>query len=361
MRKTFTLILFAGIISTSSAQDPSFAQFFSSPLNINPALTANIKGTWRAISNYRDQWISAHSPYATGTVSMDAKLLTNLVDNYVDENYRLGIGGMFMYDQAQAGAMKGNYASLNLSGNILLAEGSGVEWNGMRIRHNNHVTTDDAEHRIGAGFGVIYGSKRLDYSNFTFGEQFNGGTFTFDPAVPNGESINQTTKPYFSVSAGLLYSFLSSNTNIDLGVAAFHFNKPRQTVLNDNNSYLPIRYVAHGNLETILTDQVVLQTNGIYQYQAGTSYFSIGGAAGYYLSGTDDDNDAVINAGLWYWSNNAVIPYVGFGFRNFQVGASYDITINGLGQAQKKPKTFELSLIIRGNGRPNGVIPSPWK
>ena len=36
-----------------NAQDPSFSQFFSSPLNINPALTANINADWRLISNFQ--------------------------------------------------------------------------------------------------------------------------------------------------------------------------------------------------------------------------------------------------------------------------------------------------------------------
>ena len=58
----------------SKAQDPNFSQFFSSPLNVNPSLTANINADWRAIANFRDQWITPASPYATGTVSYDRKM-----------------------------------------------------------------------------------------------------------------------------------------------------------------------------------------------------------------------------------------------------------------------------------------------
>jgi hypothetical protein len=47
----------AGCTTGAFAQDPSFAQFFSSPLNVNPALTARINSQWRAIANFRDQWI----------------------------------------------------------------------------------------------------------------------------------------------------------------------------------------------------------------------------------------------------------------------------------------------------------------
>jgi type IX secretion system PorP/SprF family membrane protein len=359
MRKHLLLLtLTFCILNLCNAQDPSFSQFFSSPLNVNPASTANIKSKWRLISNYRDQWLGAGMPYSTATTSFDTKLTNALIDNYVDENYRLGVGGMFMYDQTMGGILKSNYASFNISANLLLAEGSGTEFNGTRIRHNNHVSTVSDEHRIGVGFGVIYGSRRMDASKFVFNNQFTG--HGFDANLPSSESALSEMKPYFSSSAGLIYSYISNNTTADLGIAAFHFTKPKQSFLADERQILPTRYVAHGNLETYLSDQLVLQTNGIYQQQAGTSYYSVGGALGYIMP-TVDDNDIVINAGMWYWSNNAIVPYLGLEYRSFQVGLSYDVTISGLNKAQSIPKTFELCLIIRGAGKSRGDIPNPWR
>jgi type IX secretion system PorP/SprF family membrane protein len=168
-------------------------------------------------------------------------------------------------------------------------------------------------------------------------------------------------KGYISTSAGLLYSYIKGYSNFDLGVSAFHLNKPKQSFLSDENQYLAPRYVIHSNFETFLNDQVILNANGIYQYQSGASYFSIGGALGYYLSG-ENDKIMVLNAGMWYWSNNAVIPYAGFSYGNFQVGLTYDITISKLKEAPKRVQTFELCLILRGGSKvSNGVIPSPWK
>lgn len=93
------------------AQDPSFSQFFSSPLNINPALTAQINSKWRVISNYRNQWIGPNNPYTTGTISFDSKIFQNLSENYVDEITRIGVGGMMLYDQTLSGAMRSSFAS----------------------------------------------------------------------------------------------------------------------------------------------------------------------------------------------------------------------------------------------------------
>ena len=340
-------------------QDPSFSQFFSSPLNVNPALTGNINSKWRAITNYRNQWIGPANPYTTETISFDSKIFQNNINNYVDENTRVGIGGMLMSDQAMAGVLKSNYASFNVSGNIRLIAGNGMEENGRRIGHISKIKMDQsAEQRLGIGLGIIYGHKRADFSKLNFGEQFVG--YGFDTNLPTGETALSKMKPYLSASAGILYSYIQDNTNFDLGIAAYHFNKPKLTLLNDENQFLATRYVIHGNLESFLTDQVVLNANGIYQYQSGASFFSVGGVLGYYLP--NDEKDMILNAGLWYWSNNAVIPYIGFGYGNFQVGLSYDVTISQLNEAPKRAQTFELSLILRGgSAKAFGYIPSPWK
>ena len=320
----------------SKAQDPSFSQFFSSPLNINPTLTANINADWRAIANFRDQWISPASPYATGTISYDAKMFQKKFPG-TEEGNIFGLGGMLMYDKAMSGVVKSTYASLNMSYRVKLIDG-------------------ETKHRLGAGFGAIYGHRRIDFGGIDFEEQFTG--YGFNTNLPTGESSLSSMKPYFSVSTGLLYSITSANSNFDIGASAFHVNKPKQTFLKDENQYLPMRKVIHANFETFLSQSVVLSTNAIYQSQETANYFSVGGALGYYLP---QNEDFLLNAGVWYWSKNAIIPYIGIAYKDYQFGLSYDVTISKLNQATEKPKTWELSLIVRGRNKPSYVIPCPWK
>ncbi|MEP7377124.1 MAG: PorP/SprF family type IX secretion system membrane protein [Chitinophagaceae bacterium] len=321
-----------------NAQDPSFSQFFSSPLNINPALTANINSDWRLISNLRDQWIGPASPYVTGTVSYDAKVFQNKIPNVEDKGNVMGLGGMLMFDRAMSGVVKSTYASLNMSYNIKLSE------------------TDYYKERLGVGFGAIYGSRNIDFSRVDFEEQFTG--YGFNTNLPTGESALSNMKPYVSASAGITYSASNEKSNFDIGVAAFHLNKPRQTFLKDKNEFLPIRKVAHANFETFINERTVFNTNAIYQYQKGANYFSVGGAMGYYMG---ENLEKMVTAGLWYWSNNAIIPYVGLTYKDFQFGVSYDITTSKLNQASRKPSSWEVSIILRGTKKPSGVIPCPWK
>ena len=165
-------------------------------------------------------------------------------------------------------------------------------------------------------------------------------------------------KPYVSASAGILYSYTTEKSNFDIGVAGFHLNKPKQTFLEDEHQILAMRKVAHANFETFINERVVLNTNAIYQFQDQANYFSAGAALGYYLG---DAAQSLVTAGLWYWSKNALIPYAGLAYKDYQFGVSFDITTSKLNQATRKPNTWELSLIIRGIRKPTDVIPCPWK
>src|SRR6476661_6794197 len=156
------LVTLVTLTTALQAQDPAFSQFFSSPLNINPALTARINSKWRVISNLRDQWIGPASPYASGTISYDTKAL----ENQLSENNVFGIGGMLMYNSSMRGIHKSAFGSINLSYNVLLAD-------------------DEAQHRLGIGVGGIFGNKTVDFSRLYFAEQFVGNGF--DQNLPTGE------------------------------------------------------------------------------------------------------------------------------------------------------------------------------
>jgi type IX secretion system PorP/SprF family membrane protein len=337
MKRTTLIIFFLIVVKALNSQDPNFSQFFSSPLNINPALTANINADWRLISNMRNQWIGPASPYITGTISFDSKVMQNKIPNVSESNY-FGIGGMLMFDYAMSGVVKSTYASLDLSYNIKLTE------------------TNNYTERLGIGFGAIYGQRNIDFSRVDFEEQFTG--FGFNRNLPTGETALSNMKPYVSASAGLIYSASSEKSNFDAGIAAFHLNRPRQTFLKDDKQYLAMRKVAHANFETFLNERVVLNSNAVYQFQSQAKYFSVGAALGYYLG---DEAETLMTGGLWYWSDNALIPYFGLAYKDFQLGVSYDITISKLNQAARKPSTWELTLILRGTRKPSGVIPCPWK
>ena len=268
---------------------------------------------------------------------MTVKSFQNKIPNVEEDGNVFGIGGMLMFDRAMSGIVKSSYASLDLSYNVKLTNG-------------------DIKHKAGVGFGATYGYRSVDFGNLNFEEQFTG--YGFNTNLPTGESALSSMKSYVSVSTGLTYSITSENSNFDIGVAAFHVNKPKQTFLKDENQTLAMRKVIHANFETFLNDGLVLNANAIYQTQSVAKYYSAGAALGYYLP---NQEDIMLLGGLWYWSENAIIPYVGVAYKDFQFGLTYDITTSKLNHTTMKHSTWELSLILRGTRKPSGIIPCPWK
>ena len=196
MRKRILIYLLVHLfIMSSYGQDPNFAQFYSSPLNINPALTASINSDWRLISNFRNQWIGPSSPYMTGTISYDRKIQKRTYKE--EEGNRIGIGAMMMYDYTMSGIARNTYASLNLSYNVKLSEG-------------------DIINRIGVGFGAIYGKKYVDFSKLDFEEQWTGTLEGFNTNLPTGEDALTNMKGYISLTGGFLYSHSTDKSNFDM-------------------------------------------------------------------------------------------------------------------------------------------------
>ena len=205
MKKYFLhIITFFIAASAVHGQDPHFSQFFMAPQLLNPATSGTGSGDWRIMSNYRQQWGNAGTPFNTFSFSGDAKLKGKEAGQNI-----LGANLTMMADQSMDGAFKSVYASGGLA---------------------YHQQMGD-HHRLGVGLQTTYGSRRLDYSRLTFGEQFTSGGFNI--SLPTGETALSGMKPYFSVSAGLLYSYSSEFLNADLGVAGFHLNKTMQTFIND--------------------------------------------------------------------------------------------------------------------------------
>lgn len=312
------------------AQDPHFSQFFMAPLLVNPATTGTGYGDWRVMSNYRRQWGNAGTPFNTFTLSGDMKVMGK-----EDGQNTLGLGLTFMQDQSMQGAFKSIYASGTMAYHVQLNE-------------NN---------RIGMGIDGSYGNRTLDYSKLNFGEQFTG--HGFDVSLPSGETALSNMKPFFSVGAGLLYSFQSEYLNVDIGAAGYHFNKPRQTFVNDPQQFVPVRYVGHMNMEYVISSQLLLNINAVYQQQSIQNYFAGGGALGLDIS--RGEGKQIIFAGAWYRQRDAFYPYISMMYDNVQVGVSYDITTSKQAQGAISPQTFEMSVVIRNIQTKPGVIWCPWK
>jgi len=157
------------------------------------------------------------------------------------------------------------------------------------------------------------------------------------------------TAHYFDMNLGVLYNASSNgNNNYYFGASAYHLNHPRESFLGIDSINVPTRYTLHtGGYFPVPGSASTIYTSGVFNYQNGARDFVLGGA---WEITADPDERSPTNfyAGLWARFSNitdAVIPYVGLDFGDFNLGLTYDVNISSLKAASQSRGGIEISLI----------------
>ena len=269
------------------AQDPTFTQFYSNPVYLNPAL-AGSSGCPRIAMNYRNQW-----PQLTGNFITYAAAY----DTYA-KNISGGVGIMAMHDQ----------------------QGQGTIQTSMIAGTYSYYLKVNRKFRIMFGGQAAYFQKYLDWSKLTFGDQIDPrrGFIYQTGDVPRGNGSHG----FFDVSAGMV----GFTKNFYFGVAGHHLNRPDESMIL-GDSRLPIRVTGHMGANIKLgqrgrySSSTTLMPNVIYQYQNGFQQFNIGAYLKY----------ESFTIGAWYRNRDAFIVSLGITTEKFRIGYSYDLTVSQLG------------------------------
>ncbi len=310
----FLFLFFSLSRMETKAQDPHYTQYFSSPLTLNPAMTGYFKGDYRLSTNFRQQWWSVGAPFTTNTFSYDTKLL----QTKVNKNDIFAAGIMGLYDKSLAGGFK----SLNLAASL-----------------SYHKALDaDGTSNLGIGFQFTYASRSINFNDLDFANQFNGSGF--DTRLPSYETFGNKRSNYLDINSGLLYTYKSEKTELYFGGSLYHAGRPNTSFLKNENFHLPMRYTVHGGSRfTLGESENELFIGGLFMYQAGATEKNIGAAIGININ-----PDTKVYAGSWYRFDDALLPYMGISFNDFQLGFSYDIINSSLKSFKPKNGSFELSL-----------------
>ena len=318
MKKLFSLYLSFFLLGYTSAQDPHFSQFFSSPLTLNPALTGKFFGDYRISGNYRNQWPSINNAFTTATASADFHIFQNRIAN----NDTWGLGVVGYNDNSSNGAVKFNYASLST------AYHKGLD--------------EDGNNQLGGGFQVTYSNMLINTANLTFEDQLTSNGFTrVSSEVFNGATLNSN---YIDVNAGLIYNGSSSErNNFYLGISMYHINRPIQNFTGAQFALNP-RTTFHGGGYFPLGQSTTLHLNALQMFQGGASETMVGAAI--QLTATPDvSKPTSLYFGTWLRFNDAIIPYLGLEFNDYRLGLSYDYNSSSLKTASQNKGGIELSLI----------------
>lgn len=317
-------IFIQAVVSTTSAQDLHFSQFFNSPLTTNPANTGFIPdGDYRIGVNFRNQWASVMPlPYRTVSAFGDVQVMK---DKF--ENGWLGLGGVILRDVAGSGSL----TSTKIYGSVAYHQMLGYS------------------SLLSLGFNAGWANKQINLSNLKFPDQFDGKFF--DNKLPTNaiNNIANTNTSYLDMQVGMNYAYFPSSTvYVNAGFSVHHVNRPRESFFvatPEFDNRLSMRYIGFLNGSFKINDQFILNPNIYYTRMAAASELVGGMNAHYNLSG---DGEKILIAGLYYRHKDAVIPMVGLGLKSYTFSFSYDATISALNVYNGGRGAFEFSLIKQG-------------
>ena len=335
--KTKNIIIILGVILIShisyltscfAQPDIHFSQFYMSPLTENPALAGASYGIEGQI-NYKDQWKSLGTPYKTTAASVNASFQRK-------KKAKAFVAGGLNFFSDKAGDSKMGTTQINLTGAC-------------------HVSLD-RYNKIGGGLQVGFAQRSVDYTNLTWGNQFDGKAY--NSGLSSREVPGVPSYSYADVGAGVVWSY-SKTTGRDnvlgndefksnVGISLFHITQPKYSFTGTDEK-LKMKFVAHGNA-------LLNVPNSTYGFAPGFMYFRQGSASELYVGTllrfklnqiskyTGVKTNSSISFGGYYRSKDAVILALLLEYSNYAIGMSYDVNTSGLSTASASRGGFEISL-----------------
>jgi len=317
MKKILLYIVCMFCIFCAHAQNYHFSQFYSTPLWNNPALTGYIPGSYRIAANFRSQWMGGGSPYLTGSLSTDFRVLKN----GIAEGNKLGVGLALLSDQSMNGALKQNTIAFSTAYNISLDA--------------------DNINSFGLGLHGSYSKRTVDYTNLTFENQFS--STGFNATIPVAEQFSNSKKGHFDVGVGFLFNQVQENYSFFIGTSAFNLLQRKQNI-DIEDFKLPVRYTIATGGQTDVGYAGIVYLSVNHQRQGAAYETTIGGAYGIKIG---EIKKQELDLGLWYRVNDAAIPYIGYQLEGFRAGISYDYTTSSLKTGGMVRNSFEISFIYQ--------------
>ncbi len=327
--KNIVLQIFAiSILSAVHSQDIHFSQFEYSPMTLNPAL-AGANSPMGASLNYRNQWNKVGAAYQTTAASFDSRFN----ENKRGKNGIIAGGINFYNDRSGQQRMSTNIITLNLAYHLII----------------------NRESTIGLGLYGAYGQRTFSSNGAQWMSQYDG--IAYNPTYASGEEFNSPSFSMFDVGAGLVYvynmkgGYMTQNIRkrINVGVTAYHINRPYFSFIDHESERLPMRYSVFFNGDFgIENTRGVVQPGLYYQRQAGHQELMVGFNYGYQLHegsrATGFTRPMTFYLGFYYRLKDACVARAMFEYDLFSLGFAYDINLSDLTPVTKTVGGFELFM-----------------
>lgn len=305
------------------AQDVHFSQFYETAILRNPGMMGIYSEDYRLAAQYREQWGSIGKGFRTGLFSGEYRFPVNRGTNDF-----LTVGLLGYSDKAGSINFKtvGLYPAVNF----------------------NKSLEDAYSSYLSVGFTGGYVTRTIDVSRMTFDNQYQGGSY--NPANGNGESRMPDPKlVHWDMGAGVSFNS-SPGTSLSyyIGLAAYHFTKPRRSFLGNDEVRLQTRWSGNAGCSWFIDDEYTVLFHGNYEMQG--SYREIMGGGLFRWSRTDSRNQKsfALSGGAFYRLGDAIVPMLKVDWKGQSFSFSYDINISTLKDVTRMRGGFELTAVKAG-------------
>ena len=340
----FIIILSCFLGFSMQAQEAAFAQYYSAPTLLNPAMVGVFDGQFRLNTNFRQQWGNtfAANPIRTTQAAFE---------------YRKRV-------------MKSDYFGFGINA---LNDETGYEARIKTVRGNLGVSfqkqLNDARYSgvtqfLSGGLQVGLGQHFLNFGDVWFERQFDSIALAVNSSLPSGE-ITPQSQMYVDYNAGLLfYTVWDNNRSFYVGGSLHHMTQPNISFIGDTKERLRRRITFHGGGEVPFNENVSLMPTGMITIQGPSMWANAGANIRY-----SDRNwsEAAIRVGAAIRMANKYISEVNAEGKSVQIGtgvltdaltftgilelnrlligASYDLHMSTIKTPTYSRGAWELSLI----------------
>ncbi len=316
---TIAIAIFSGHLI--SAQDFHLAQYDAANLYMNPATTGMFEGkpgSYRITSNYRAQWRALGlRPFNTAYVSYDQPLEKT--------DGKWGVGGFLLNNNAAPGMFR-----------TMQVMASGAY----------DIMNTSSEHYLTAGvqMGIIY--KSFNHADYTFSEQYDSQSGTFDQSLEDGENFTSMSLVRFDAAVGIHYKYVNRSEKYHPygSFSINHLTKPNES-FTATKSKLPMRFNMQAGCDMEINDDLIISPRFLYMNQA-KAWEANGGFLLYYKI-KNSTLDAIV--GCDYRHKDAIVAHLGFRQGNSVFRFSYDVNTSGLNGYTNSRGAWEFSLILVGS------------
>ncbi|MBC7411632.1 MAG: PorP/SprF family type IX secretion system membrane protein [Bacteroidia bacterium] len=322
----FTAITIILHVSVIKAQDFHFSQYENNLSMLNPAATANIDGSLKINSCFKNQWgqISAKA-YTTSGFSADFALLKPTA-----KNKKLNVGLWVLNDVSG----KSKYGTVVGGINIAASQ------------------TINSKNTLCAGIMIGMGQRSANLSNLAWDNQYADGAYS--AALSSKESVYAASNKYLDVGVGIIWKYLQRNDlPVTFGLSLTHPNASNKA-LGTGTDKMVAKGVAFISLDLLVKKiagkgMFALAPKLLITQQAGHRETIPGLFAKYIIKAGAQNvkiglSDAFFDFGIYSRMQDALILASSFGAKGFKLGVSYDINTSTLTQVSKYKGGLELSL-----------------